>query len=145
MPKILVMDDEPLSLRRLYNLLCDARQHEISTAESLPAAVRVVERTGASLDLLIIDVSMFETMAIQLLELFTAACPQAKILVITPRLRHTLAGYAQLLKPFTLTGLLDAVNQVLGMRRGIVVEPGARPKPPSRADHRLPRARASAR
>jgi hypothetical protein len=46
MAKILMIDDEPLSLRRLFKILCDDRQHNLWTAASLDAGMEVVEKLG---------------------------------------------------------------------------------------------------
>jgi DNA-binding NtrC family response regulator len=147
MAKILIMDDEPLSLRRLFNVLCVDRQHDISTADDLPSGVKVVERLGTTLDVLIIDVSMFETISVDLLPLFANACPKATMLVITPLVKRSLGWYPQLRKPFADQEFVQAVNRVLAMPQCGVVEASARPKPPHscRADGRLVQARALGR
>ncbi len=127
MANVLIMDDEPLSLRRLFNALCDDRRYDLSTADSIAVGVKVVERLGGKLDFLVIDVSMLETAAVVFLDLFTRTCPEAKMLVITPRLKP-LGEYPQLRKPFTDQDFVNTVNEVGGIGQA-GIKPNGKPKP----------------
>jgi DNA-binding NtrC family response regulator len=137
MANVVIMDDEPLSLGRLSKVLCDDRQHNVSTADNLADGVQIVENLGTNLDLLIIDVSMFGAAASGLLDLFAGACPHVKILLITPRLKESLREHYQLRMPFTDRAFVEAVDQVLAMR-GLAIEVGVGRKSPNpcRSDRR---------
>jgi hypothetical protein len=107
----------------------------LATADGLPSGVKVLKRLGATLDLLIFDVSMFEKIAVNLLPLFAEACPRATMLVITSLVRKSLDEYPQLRKPFSDQDVLQAVNQVLATTHlakthSVVGELDAKPKPP---------------
>lgn len=129
MANILLIDDEPISLRRLFNVLCDSGEHTIWTADNLVAAVNVVERLANSLDLLIIDVSMFEAAAMELLDLFGQACPEAQILVISHLAKHPLGRrYPLMRKPFSNEAFISAVDEVLRFRRPAATIPEPRRK-----------------
>ena len=147
MPKILIMDDEPLSLRRLFNALCDTCQHDLLTADSLLAGANAVERLGSSLDLLVIDVSMFGTAGDSLLDLCREACPQAETLVLTSQRKQSLGDHPQLRRPFTDQDFLQAVDWALTLKQTVAVEPRAmrRSPRPSRSDGQVLRAHASGR
>ena len=116
MANVLILDDEPITLRRLFNVLSKDRQHKLWTADNLVEGVRVVEKLGSTLDLLVIDVSMFQTSAIELLDLFASACPHAKVLAVSPTRQVPFEkGYSVLRKPFTDKDLLAAVNRDLAL------------------------------
>ncbi len=103
-----------------------------------PAGMKILECLGRRLDLLIIDVSMFEAATVDQRTPFSTACRKVKMLVITPRMKDSAGEPHQLRIPFTDQDLLQAANQVLASRQRGVVEFIARPKPPHdcRSDRR---------
>lgn len=131
MSTILVMDDEPLSLRRLSNVLRNSTNHKIRIAVTLSDGVQAIEELGRELDLVTIDASMFEAMAVEILELIAIACPSSKMLVITPRVRD-MGRCAQLRKPFLDEDFVSAVDEALQMRDGVVAALRPKPSPLSR-------------
>lgn len=147
MANILIMDDEPLSLRRLFNVLCDAKQHALETADNLVAGVNIVEKLGAALDLLIIDISMFQASVVDLLEIFSSACPKARVLVLSPVIKQPLGSrYPLLRKPFTDAQFIAAVEKVLSARHiAASCDVPRKPVKDFQSTHRSGRARAAAR
>jgi CheY-like chemotaxis protein len=117
-PRVLVVDDEPLILELVARVLRDAG-YDVDMAgdglEGLDAA-----DVGGPLSLLLVDLKMPHMSGEELANRLRKTDPQLKVLYMTAFTaalfanRVTLAdGEAFLGKPFSTTGLLEAVSQLL--------------------------------
>lgn len=115
--QILVVDDEP-SVRKSIKMLLNHEGYEVQLADSGEAALILFE--PGKFDLVITDYSMRDMNGNQLVALIKQRSPSQHIIMATAlagELKNSdgqAAGVDLLLdKPFTLTGLRDAIAQVL--------------------------------
>jgi two-component SAPR family response regulator len=129
MSNVLILDDESITLSRLFNVLSEERQHKLWTSDNLIKGAEVVEKLGPTLDLLIVDVSMLQNPAIELLDLFDNVCPQARVLAVSPTLKNPgIKGNILLRKPFTDEDLVRTVKLALAMPPKAAAAPAERLK-----------------
>lgn len=138
MANVLLIDDERLSLERLYDVLHG--QHDIVVAENGPFGIRTFEAIGNALDILVIEGSLWTT---ELFERLAKSCSQAKVLILTHNYRYAADQHVWLRKPFTDQYLLDTVNEMLSERLAVLELP--KTQTVHRAKPRVDRARAAGR
>jgi len=128
MATVLLLDDERTSSARLLAALHDDGEHQTWTAETLNDGVKLVEDLGADLDLLILDVSMFNLAALSFLDFFAGASPLASVLLLSPSQEHRRDGdYRVLRKPFSDREFLDSVAEALTITPMQCVEANRQP------------------
>ena len=128
MATVLLLDDERTSSARLLAALQDDGEHQTWTAETLNDGVKLVEDLGSDLDLLILDVSMFNLAALSFLDFFAGASPLASVLLLSPSQEHRRDGdYRVLRKPFSDREFLDSVAEALTITPMQCVEANRQP------------------
>jgi CheY-like chemotaxis protein len=130
---LVVEDDDDV---RSYSIEC-LREfgYRIIEAHDGPAALRLLERQGASVDLLFTDVVMPGMSGKELADLARTSHPQLKILYTSGYTRNAIvhggrldAGVEMIAKPFTVAALAQKVRDVLDAgcgRRVLIVETDA--------------------
>lgn len=116
MPRLLVVDDDPLVLKMLERILVNAG-FQVLTAKNGLAAIRIVQSVQGDIDLLVSDVEMPEMGGTALAAAMRVSYPEVPILFISGN-NHVLAlpgqePYLFLLKPFTHGALLRAIYRLL--------------------------------
>lgn len=118
MPKILVVDDEP-NMRLVIRTILETEGHDVEEAGDGAHALELVERSIP--DVILLDLMMPRMDGWRFLEELRACGFRSRTrVVIISALgdeetidRGRKAGAAHLMKPFDITGLLDAVNDAL--------------------------------
>jgi CheY-like chemotaxis protein len=115
---VMVVDDEPAVLEIEQRLLRLAG-YEVVTASGGPAALSMVD-AGAPVDLVIADLKMPEMTGDEMARRLRDRRPGVKVLFVTGHSDALFAsqralddGEAYLDKPFTATGLLEAVSVLM--------------------------------
>ena len=118
MAKLLVVDDEPMMLRLLANMLARG-QHDVTQATGGEEALALLR--SKSVDIALLDVIMPKMNGIELAGRIRQSYPNTKILLMTgfgPREIAEVAGkdnpYRILWKPFKTESLLQMIENVLG-------------------------------
>src|SRR5436190_4052908 len=115
--RLLIVDDEAPILRLVGRILSQ-ENYEISTAESGPAAVRLIEQPGLGhVDLLVTDLMMPEMTGRELAAIVRKRFPKVRVLYQTGFAETLFAGVQELgdgeafiEKPYSAVGLLEAVR-----------------------------------
>ncbi|MEZ0495351.1 PAS domain S-box protein [Sphingomonas sp. IW22] len=130
---LVVEDDDDV---RSYSVDClrDLGYHVIEAHDG-PAALRLLERQGASVDLLFTDVVMPNMSGRELADLARQTHPQLKVLYTSGYTRNAIvhggrldAGVEMIAKPFTVSALAQKIRDVLDTgrsRRVLIVEADA--------------------
>lgn len=128
MPRILIIDDEPL-VRSVLRGILERNGHTVMDAPDGRAGLALWRHTPS--DLVLTDIFMPETDGIEVIVQLTRVWPQAKIIAMTGGALNgdfmsTVAPAALqlgarhiLLKPFTKRTLLAAISAVLNPTEGI--------------------------
>ncbi len=124
---ILVVEDDE-AVRRLARLILERAGYRIIDAENPKEAVRVADRFGERIDLLLSDLIMPESDGAPLIDRLTKVHPDLRVLYISGYadeavVRHgvIVEGTPFLQKPFTPLGLSGKVREVLDAPRAIGV------------------------
>lgn len=122
MPRILIIDDEPL-VRSVIRSILERNGHTVVEAPDGRDGLELWR--NIPIDLVLIDIYMPELDGIDVIKQLTHDCPQAKIIAMTGGARKegttSLVTFASLqlgaqhilMKPFTKLSLLDAISAVL--------------------------------
>lgn len=114
MAKILILDDESLSLIRLSEALTADSRHEVCPASDVYSCLREIESHDGVIDILLVDCSAVAPEAAGLLDRFLGLSPLSSVLVLTHSEKHHLSRRFPILrKPFTDEMLLESVNRLL--------------------------------
>lgn len=119
LPTVLVVDDEE-AIRQVARRVLEGEGYHVTEASNGLDAIALLER-GAPLDLLMADLDMPELSGDEMVRRIRATRPDLRVLYVTgnidrlldderPELRD---GEAFLDKPFSATGLLEAVSLIL--------------------------------
>lgn len=116
---ILVAEDDP-AVRELTERILRSAGYNVLSAGSGAHALRLLERPGAAVDLLITDVVMPDMNGRQLARAIADSHPRARVLYVSGYTANVIAhhgvldeGIEFLEKPFTRRGLLSRVRQIL--------------------------------
>jgi CheY-like chemotaxis protein len=118
---ILVVDDDPIVRAVLLPLLSKGG-YTVIAAEGGAQGIEYFASHAGQIDLVVSDITMPEIDGIQMVEKIRRCRPDARVLFISG-CGHTLPPWAHetcafLLKPFRVTGLLDAVDACLSRPAG---------------------------
>ena len=115
---VLVVDDEP-PMRTLARRILEPAGYRVIEAAGATAAIVLLE-AGARIDLLIADLDMPHVGGDEMVRQMRKAQPELKVLYVTAHIDRLLderpqlwEGEAFLDKPYTSTGLLEAVSLLL--------------------------------
>jgi PAS domain S-box-containing protein len=119
----LVVDDEEL-VRSLTSRILEAEGFTVVQGENGEQAVRIAERLGSRIELVLLDLAMPEQDGAATLPALRTLLPRAPIIVMTElvasepgdRLGHP--GATTLQKPFTYTQLTEAIETALAAQAG---------------------------
>lgn len=119
MPKILVVDDEPMALKLVQTIL-EKRGFEVVVAASGDSALKVLKSQGGSIDLLITDIVMPEMDGITLAVKAVEFDPELPVLFMSGFVTEdevdqaaSINEYAFIRKPFRPATLVQAVRKML--------------------------------
>src|ERR1700722_5546282 len=123
--RVVLVDDEPLALRRLRAMLAKHEDVEV-LAECEDAAVAIEAMRTTKPDVVFLDIQMPEVDGFQLLEALTAA-PAPVLIFVTAHAEHAVRAFDAdaadyLLKPFDQTRLSRALDRA---RTALTVDRGA--------------------
>ena len=128
MPRILIIDDEPL-VRAVLRDILERHGHTVMEAPDGRAGLALWQHTPS--DLVLTDMFMPDMDGIEVIVRLTQVWPQVKIIAMTGGAKHgnfmsTVAPAAirlgarhMLIKPFTIRTLLTVIEAVLNPERGI--------------------------
>jgi DNA-binding NtrC family response regulator len=118
-PRVLVVDDEPLMRWSLSEMLAD-HGCDVVQAEDGRAARAAIRNGGAPIDVVLLDMRLPDCSGLELLSLLHHAAPSCRIILMsayaTPEIAHE--AYVEgacdvMVKPFDMSAALAAVDRAV--------------------------------
>ena len=112
---ILIADDEE-PVRKLMYLIIDGHGHEVLIASDGVEALKLAHSCLGAIDLLVSDIQMPGMDGVELANHLLLERPAMKVLLVSGYSRLEVPDEFPLLKkPFSPTGLLEAIRKILGI------------------------------
>jgi two-component system, cell cycle sensor histidine kinase and response regulator CckA len=117
----MIVDDEPMDIRSMRNILEGTQEFDVVTANDYDEAVKLFERRGTEIQLALIDVALPGQNGVELAKRLLSSSPDLRVLFVSGHVGASVIRFYGinvsdehfLQKPFDSARLLDRVRQAL--------------------------------